>query len=171
MCIRLPQIRLTEPSDITCDRFKQVCLPLKLHFYKKVILANPPRVEQFSLFINDEHFLGCHVRINNPTLSLGTKNPILLPAKHLFVDLLVQIKNVHEKVKQRSQQHTHHHTREILEFARKTDRQTCAKIYDILKIRRITLLLSQCARSSYMYLKILLSQTLAWTSQDHFVRT
>ena len=90
--------------------------------------CKPQRVEQFSLFINDEHLLGCHVRINNPTLSLGTKNPILLPAKHLFVDLLVQIKNVHERVKQGSQQHTHHHTREILDFARKTDRQTCAKI-------------------------------------------
>ena len=49
----------------------------------------PTYVRQFGLFLDDQHVLRCKGRINNSTLSMTEKNPILLPSKHVFVKLLV----------------------------------------------------------------------------------
>ena len=140
---------------ISYDRFKQVCLPLKLHFYKQVILANPNVWNNFPFSSTMNICLAAMLESTIQHYPSELRNQFCYPPSTF---LLTFLSTTHSPSYQRNS-------------ARKTDRQTCAKTYDMLKIRRITLLLSQCARSSYMYLKILLSQTLAWTSQDHFVRT
>ena len=47
------------------------------------------RVKQFGLFL-DDGILKCYGCINNSTLPIGSKRPILLPPKHPFVDLLIR---------------------------------------------------------------------------------
>jgi len=48
-------------------------------------------VKQFGLFIDDkEGVLRCKGRINNSSVCLSTKNPMLLPSKHHFVKLLIR---------------------------------------------------------------------------------
>ena len=47
------------------------------------------RVKQFGLFLS-EGILRCRGRLNNSTLPLNAKNPILLPHNHPFVNLLIQ---------------------------------------------------------------------------------
>ena len=48
-----------------------------------------PLVKQFALFL-DGGILRCRGRLNNSTLPLNAKNPILLPHNHPFVTLLIQ---------------------------------------------------------------------------------
>ena len=48
----------------------------------------PVRIEQFGLFL-EQRVLKCRGRLNNSTLALSGKNPILLPHNHLFVKLLI----------------------------------------------------------------------------------
>ena len=45
----------------------------------------PTYVQQFALFLDDKNVLKCKGRINNSTVSLEAKNPILLPAKHPLI--------------------------------------------------------------------------------------
>ena len=45
----------------------------------------PTYVQQFGLFLDDKSVLKCKGRINNSTVSLKAKNPILLPAKHPLI--------------------------------------------------------------------------------------
>ena len=59
--------------------------------------AAPAYVKQFGTYLDDSHLIRCRGRINNANIAFTQKNPILLPAKHRFVDLL--IKNFHERVK------------------------------------------------------------------------
>ena len=56
----------------------------------------PIYVSQFGLFLQDV-VVKCKGRLNNSSLPANTKNPVLLPAKHGFVQLL--IKQSHESVK------------------------------------------------------------------------
>jgi len=53
-------------------------------------------VKQFGLILK-EGILRCQGRLNNSTLSLNVKNPILLPPNHPFVSLLIQ--QYHERSK------------------------------------------------------------------------
>ena len=56
--------------------------------------ATPPSyVTQFGLFL-DQGVMKCKGRMNNSELPVNARNPILLPAKHEFVRLI--IKDVHE---------------------------------------------------------------------------
>ena len=65
---------------------------------RKDFKSTPPvRITQFGLFLDDEGVIKCKGRINNAPLPALTKNPILLPAKHAFVNLLV--KHTHNCVK------------------------------------------------------------------------
>lgn len=52
---------------------------------------NPQRnyVHQFGLFIDAEGVMRCKGRINNSPLAASSKNPVLLPGKHHFVELLI----------------------------------------------------------------------------------
>lgn len=65
---------------------------------------NPPRVGHFSLFLDDNMVLRCCGRINNSSLQPESKNPILLPPNHPFIDLL--IRRTLQKVKHSSVQTT-----------------------------------------------------------------
>ena len=53
------------------------------------------RINQFGLFI-DQGVLKCCGRLNNLTLALSSRNPILLPHNHPFVKLLIL--QYHERV-------------------------------------------------------------------------
>ena len=57
----------------------------------------PAYVQQFGLFLDDDHVLRCKGRLNNASLNLGSKNPILLPSKSRFVELLIC--EIHQKIK------------------------------------------------------------------------
>ena len=57
----------------------------------------PIYVQQFGLYLDDQGVMKCKGRINNSTLSLAEKNPVLLPAKHPFTKLLVM--HTHQRVK------------------------------------------------------------------------
>ena len=57
----------------------------------------PTYVQQFGLFLDNKNVLKCKGRINNSTASLEAKNPILLPAKHSLIKLLVM--HIHQQAK------------------------------------------------------------------------
>ena len=57
----------------------------------------PVYVKQFGLFLDDDHILRCNGRLNNASLNLGSKNPILLSSKSRFVELLIH--ETHDKIK------------------------------------------------------------------------
>lgn len=60
--------------------------------------ATPPIwVTQFGLFLSKDHTIKCKGQINNASLLPSTKSPLLLPAKHTFISLLV--KQAHDLVK------------------------------------------------------------------------
>lgn len=55
------------------------------------------RVAQFGLFLSENQTIRCKGRISNASLPTSSKSPILLPAKHTFVKLV--IKQTHDRVK------------------------------------------------------------------------
>ena len=59
--------------------------------------AAPIYVQQFGLFMDERSLLRCKGRINNSDLHLEQKNPILLPSKHAYIDLM--IKEFHHRVR------------------------------------------------------------------------
>lgn len=60
--------------------------------------STPPiRVAQFGLFLSEDQTIRCKGRLSNAPLPTFSKSPILLPAKHAFVKLL--IKQTHDQVK------------------------------------------------------------------------
>ena len=48
-------------------------------------IGNPIRIKQFGLFL-DQGILRCRGRLNNSTLSLSSKNLILLPYDHCLLN-------------------------------------------------------------------------------------
>ena len=56
----------------------------------------PIRVAQFGLFLSEDQTIRCKGRISNVPLPTSSKSPILLPAKHAFVKLV--IKQTHDRV-------------------------------------------------------------------------
>ena len=64
---------------------------------KKSQLSPPPRVKQFGLYLDDVGILRCKGRLNNADLPITSKNPVLLPSKNDFVNLM--IKDVHHRIK------------------------------------------------------------------------
>ena len=59
--------------------------------------SRPARVDQFGLYIDESKVLRCKGRINNSSLALNSKRPILLPPDHPYVKLLIT--DVHQRVK------------------------------------------------------------------------
>ena len=59
--------------------------------------GKPLYVDQFGLYLDDQHVLKCKGRIGNSTLAATEKHPVLLPTKHPVVKLLVR--EVHCRVK------------------------------------------------------------------------
>ena len=65
---------------------------------RKSSKSTPPiRKAQFGLFLSEDQTIRCKGRISNTSLSTSSKSPILLPAKHTFVKLV--IKQTHDRVK------------------------------------------------------------------------
>ena len=61
---------------------------------KKNSKSTPPiRVAQFGLFLGEDRTIRCKGRISNAPLPTSSKSPILLPAKHAFVKLLIKQKH------------------------------------------------------------------------------
>lgn len=60
-------------------------------------LSAPTYVNQFGWFLDGDRVLRCKGRLNNSSLPLGSRNPILLPSKHPFVELL--IREIHYRIK------------------------------------------------------------------------
>ena len=70
----------------------------ELEFLRGENSAKPTAyVRQFGLFLK-EGVIKCKGRVNNSTLSNNSRNPVLLPAKHAFVRLI--IKDVHDSLMQ-----------------------------------------------------------------------
>ena len=59
--------------------------------------VNQSKLRQFALFLEEKQILRCRGRINNSNIPPTNKNPILLPLRHPFVDLLIG--HTHECVK------------------------------------------------------------------------
>ena len=57
----------------------------------------PPLIRQFNLYLDKNNVLRCKGRISNSTLPQNSKNPILLPNKHVFVNLIIS--HTHERAK------------------------------------------------------------------------
>ena len=65
---------------------------------RKSSKSTPPiRVAQFGIFLSENQTIRCKGRISNASLPTSSKSPILLPAKHTFVKLV--IKQTHDRVK------------------------------------------------------------------------
>ena len=98
----LKELRVDELKNTKTLRIKSVQASAfieELSFLnRKDRKATPPIwVTQFGLFLSKDHTIKCKGRINNASLLPSTKSPLLLPAKHTFVSLLV--KQAHNLVK------------------------------------------------------------------------
>ena len=95
----LKELRVDELKNTKTLRIKSVQASAfieELSFLNRK--ATPPIwVTQFGLFLSKDHTIKCKGRINNASLLPSTKSPLLLPAKHTFVSLLV--KQAHSLVK------------------------------------------------------------------------
>ena len=69
---------------------------IKFLLNSKIKVTPPNYVSQFGLYL-DNGIIKCKGRLNNSNLPSNSRNPILLPAKHQFVRLV--IKDVHELIK------------------------------------------------------------------------
>ena len=67
-------------------------------FLQRNVQKSPPQyVTQFGLYTDGSRVIRCKGRLDNSSLGLGSRHPILLPSKHRFFELL--IREVHEQVK------------------------------------------------------------------------
>ena len=71
--------------------------PAEITYLQSRQAAKPIRIDQFGLYLDDFKILRCRGRVNNSSLCLGAKNPILLPYNHHYVHLLIL--HVHRKLK------------------------------------------------------------------------
>ena len=76
----------------------------ELKFVQNQCRPKPLHVEEFGLFLDENKLLRCRGQLNNATISLDNKNPILLPSKHLYVELIIL--QTHDKVKHSSVNNT-----------------------------------------------------------------
>ena len=78
-------------KDIQAKSFSK-----EIEFLKENKKTTPPLyVTQFGLYLDNNEILKCKGRLKNATLSDSSKNPIILPTKHHFTDLIV--KDIHER--------------------------------------------------------------------------
>lgn len=82
--------------DLRHSFFEAVC------YLKQSTPKKPVLVDQFGLFSDEQQILRCKGRINNSSLPMETKQPILLPKESEFVQLLIQhvhLRNLHSSVR------------------------------------------------------------------------
>ena len=92
---------------------RRICLPVI-----KSQGSTPIRLRQFGLHFDEHKVIRCKGRLENISLPDSSKNPVLLPSKHRFVDLL--IRRVHKCMKQRNQRCPHYTERKVLDSTRST---------------------------------------------------
>lgn len=90
----LAEITETEKYWIRCIQYER--LQDEMRHLQTNRPPKPCLIDQFGLFTDKDQIVRCRGRLNNSTLPLGTKNPILLPYNHCFVKLLII--DVHERL-------------------------------------------------------------------------
>ena len=95
---RLSAADLKEAEHLWTKRVQASSFPKEIEFLQRKDRKStaPIYVNQFGLFL-EEGVVKCKGRLNNASLPANTRNPILLPSKHKFVQLL--IKQSHDYVK------------------------------------------------------------------------
>ena len=94
------ELQLAETSwifSIQYEHFYEAICYLKQLTPKKPIL-----VDQFRLFFDKQQIVRCKGCINNSSLPMETRNPIILPKHSRFVQLLIKhihLKNFHSSVR------------------------------------------------------------------------
>lgn len=96
--IKLSTTHLKEAENLWIRSVKMLSFSKKIPFgLSKDYSSTPPTyVTKFGLYL-DEEIIKCKGRLNNASLPVNTRNPVLMPAKHKFTHLL--IKQSHESVK------------------------------------------------------------------------
>ena len=84
-------------SSIQASSFKD-----EVRCLSRINEKEPILVKQLDLFKDQENIIPCRGRINESSLSLSEKQPILLPSKHPFTDLIIldHHKIVHNGIKE-----------------------------------------------------------------------
>ena len=85
------EVTATEMNDaetLWTKSIQRKSFDTELCYLKRGISSPPLHVEQFGLFL-DDGIINCKGRINNSSLPLQSRNPILLPSSHKFTELLV----------------------------------------------------------------------------------
>ena len=89
------------------------CFQVELIYLTSKHGPRPTRVDQFGLYIDEKNILRCKGRINNSSLALNSRRPILLPHDHPYVKLLII--DVHQRVKHSGTNDTDYSEGEILD--------------------------------------------------------
>ena len=101
--------KMTKPKDLSASEInaaeniwirsiQNVSFPSEIEYLlSKSQGSIPNRVRQFGLFIDEQELLRCEGRIDKANIPRESKNPMLLPAKHPIIDLIVR--DVHHRVK------------------------------------------------------------------------
>ena len=94
----LKALDLNEAEELWIKALQASSFAEEIKFLRnsKIKVTPPNYVSQFGLFL-DNGIIKCKGRLNNSNLPSNSRNPILLPAKHQFVRLV--IKDVHELTK------------------------------------------------------------------------
>lgn len=96
--IKLSATDLKEAENLWIRSVKTSSFSKEIAFRLSKDHSSPPPkyVTKFGLYL-DEKMIKCKGRLNNASLPVKTRNPVLMPAKHEFTHLL--IKQSHESVK------------------------------------------------------------------------
>ena len=89
---------LKETENFLVSTIQRDCFSDEINFLNGNSASKQPPVyvKQFNLFFDDDNILRCKTKLQNAPLDYISKNPILLPKKHAFTDLV--IKQAHEQV-------------------------------------------------------------------------
>ena len=88
---------LTKLLGVTAFVIQAKSFPKELQFLRRNDnKVNPPVYVSHSGLFLDEGIIKCKGRVNNSSLRMGSKNPVLLSSKHPFVQLV--IKNVRNSI-------------------------------------------------------------------------
>ena len=94
----LKALDLNEAEELWIKALQALSFAEEIKFLlnNKIKVTPPNYVSQFGLFL-DNGIVKCKGRLNNSNLPSNSRNPILFPAKHQFVRLV--IKDIHELTK------------------------------------------------------------------------
>jgi hypothetical protein len=120
--------KMTKPKDLSASEIntaeniwirsiQNVSFPSEIEYLSSKSQGSiPNRVRQFGLFIDEQKLLRCEGRINKANIPRESKDPMLLPAKHPIIDLIVR--DVHHRVKHNGIRDTYVVEKWLSEFSR-----------------------------------------------------